>query len=465
MKIIFTHGYFLAEDPKEQEIMRPYVPLGILYLSAYLEKNGYENEVFDSTFSSFEELKKRLLKEKPDLVAMYTNLMTKLNVLKIIRMIREQPELNKTKIILGGPEVRNHAPNFLHYGADIIVVGEGEETMLELTRYFDNQEIFLKDIKGIIYQNDLKETISNPEREKIRDLNQLTFPNRKKVNLQLYFDAWKNRHGESAISVSTMRGCPYSCNWCSRAVYGQSYRRRSPVLVADELEWIEKNYQVDTAWFVDDVFTISHKWLGEFAEEMSRRKIKLRYECITRADRMNLEVIQLLKKSGCFRVWIGAESGSQKIIDAMDRRVKVEQVREMIQETRKAGLQAGTFIMVGYPGETEDDLKETVHHLKVADPDLYTITIAYPIKGTPLYAEVEDRFIEKLPWETSTDRMIDFKRSFSRKYYDYAIRWIYNEMAIHKAGKINGRSIRKITTHKIKSLASRGLMAWEKATG
>jgi len=180
---------------------------------------------------------------------------------------------------------------------------------------------------------------------------------------------------------------------------------------------------------------------------------------------MDEAVIHLLKESGCFRVWIGAESGSQKIIDDMDRRVKVEQVREMIQASRKHGLQAGTFIMVGYPGETQSDLEETMEHLKAANPDVYTITIAYPIKGTPLYAEVENRFIEQLPWEASTDRMIDFKRNFSRKYYDYAIRWIYNEMAIHQSGKINPGSIKKIAVHKFKSLASRGLMAWERATG
>ncbi|MEP7168176.1 MAG: radical SAM protein, partial [Bacteroidota bacterium] len=270
---------------------------------------------------------------------------------------------------------------------------------------------------------------------------------------------------ESAASVSTMRGCPYTCKWCSRAVYGQTYRRISPALVADELEWIQKNYTVDTIWFVDDVFTISHKWMKEFADEIEKRNLKIKYECITRADRMNEEVIQLLKKSGCFRVWIGAESGSQKIIDAMDRRVKVGQVRDMIQLSKKYQIQSGTFIMVGYPGETEEDISETIEHLKISDPDLFTITIAYPIKGTPLYEEVENNFIHQLAWEDSTDRQIDFKRTYSRRYYDYAVRWIYNEMELHKAGRNKNIPFSKTPILKMKSLAAKSLMLWERSFG
>ena len=140
---------------------------------------------------------------------------------------------------------------------------------------------------------------------------------------------------------------------------------------------------------MDDVFTISHKWLTAFRDALVQHKVLIPYECITRADRMNEEVIRILKETGCFRVWIGAESGSQKVIDLMDRRVDVNQVRSMIQLTKQHGIEAGTFIMLGYPGETEEDIEETIQHLKESDPDLFTITVAYPIKGTELYQEVE----------------------------------------------------------------------------
>jgi anaerobic magnesium-protoporphyrin IX monomethyl ester cyclase len=457
MKIVFTHGYFIAEDAKEQEIMRPYVPLGILYISAWLQKSGYDNQVFDSTFSTFEKQKEFILETKPDVLAIYTNLMTKLNVLRTIRFVRSQPELSHTRIVLGGPEVRNHVDNFLLHGADFIVLGEGEESTLELVQFLDEKATCsLQDIAGIAYLREGKTTY-NAERAKLRDLDELPMPNRKKVNMQLYFDAWKSRHGTNAISINTMRGCPYSCKWCSRAVYGQSYRRRSPKHVADEMEWISKNYEVDSIWFVDDVFTVSHKWLKEFRDELTTRNIRIPFECITRADRMNEEVIADLKASGCFRVWIGAESGSQKVIDLMDRRVDVNKVRDMIRKAQENGIQAGTFIMVGYPGETQEDIFETVTHLKESNPDLFTITVAYPIKGTPLYQEVENVFIEDLPWETSTDRDIDFKRTYSRNYYNHAVQHIINEVNAFKAAQ-RGQWLSMMKL-KFRSLRARGAMA------
>ena len=452
MKILLTHGYFLAEDPKEQLIMRPYPPLGILYISSYLEANGFANDVYDSTFSNLTALKTYIEETKPGIIGIYTNLMTKLNVLKIIQFLKSDTSLQNIKIILGGPEVRNHKEKFLAYGADIIVFGEGEDTMLDLVKAWSSGvEPDLHNMQGIAFK-DKEGIIIMPDRVLIRDINQLAFPNRKKINLQLYFDAWKQKHGFSMVNVNTMRGCPYSCKWCSRAVYGGSYRRRSAALVVDEIQWLQQNYQFDMIWFVDDVFTINHKWLNEFAAEIEKRKVTVSYEIITRSDRVNEEVLQLLKQSGCFRVWIGAESGSQKVIDAMDRRVKVEQVRETIKMVKAYGMEAGTFIMLGYPGEEEADIKETLHHLKYSNPDYYTITVAYPIKGTPLYSEVENIFTEKLPWESSTDRDIDFKRRYKRSYYTQAIKWINNEMLYKQKNKNLGSILIKLKSMKARSM-------------
>ena len=453
MKILLTHGYFLQEDPKEQLIMRPYPPLGILYISAYLEEHGYENEVFDSTFSNIETLKEYILKERPAIIGIYTNLMTKLNVLKIISFVRATPSLQHLKIILGGPEVRNHKEKFLEYGADVIVFGEGEETMMELVQSFaSSSSPGLHSIPGIAFKEE-GTVVVMPERVLIKDVNQLSFPNRKKINLQLYFDVWKQKHGISMVNVNTMRGCPYSCKWCSRAVYGASYRRRNPKLVVDEIEWLKENYRFDMIWFVDDVFTINHRWLREFVQEVNERNMIVPYEIITRSDRVNADVLRLLKDSGCARVWIGAESGSQKIIDAMDRRVQVEQVREIIKQVKAFGMEAGTFIMLGYPGENETDIKETLAHLKYSDPDQYTITVAYPIKGTPLYSQVENIFTEALPWESSTDRDIDFKRTYKRAYYSHAVQWINYEMLYNK----KKRELKSFLI-KLKAIRARSMM-------
>jgi anaerobic magnesium-protoporphyrin IX monomethyl ester cyclase len=431
MNVLLSHGYFLEDDAKEQTIMRPYPPLGILYISAFLEQHNVSNEVFDTTFSSKKKFLDYLLINKPPIIALYTNLMTKLNVLEIIRSAKHH--LPSSKIILGGPDVRYNAAHYLQQGADFIVLGEGELTTLELIQHLNTSSPELSTIFSIAYLLD-GVMIQTPEREKIKNLNDLPLPNRKKIDLHLYLNAWKKFHGKNAISVSTMRGCPYTCKWCSRAVYGLSYRRRSPEKVVDELEQIRDNYNPDTLWFVDDVFTISHKWLEGFRDELKKRNLFIPYECITRADRMSEEVIAMLRETGCFRVWIGAESGSQKVIDLMERRVDVNQVRHMIQLSKKHGIESGTFIMLGYPGETEDDIEETIEHLKESNPDHFTITVAYPIKGTALYEEIEAHQTTSLDWASSTDRQIDFKRSYSRKYYDYAVKRVINEVNYYKLG-------------------------------
>jgi radical SAM superfamily enzyme YgiQ (UPF0313 family) len=460
MKLILTHGYFLNEDPAEQRIMKPYPPLGILYISAYLKEHGIDNKIFDTTFSSKSELKKYLVEEKPDYIAIYVNLMTKVNVLEIIRFIKSTESIKNAKIILGGPEVRYNATDLLKHGTDFAVIGEGEETTLELINKLEMKNGYdLNSIKGIGFKDENGKIIFSPERSLIADIDTLPFPNRNGIDISKYQQVWKKHHSLDAISVSTMRGCPYTCRWCSRAVYGLTYRRRSPEKVVEELLHIKTKYNPDTIWFVDDVFTISHKWLTGFNEELKNNKLKIKYECITRADRMNEEVIKTMKESGCFRVWIGAESGSQRIIDAMDRRVKVEQVREMIKLSRKHGLQAGTFIMLGYPGETERDIEETINHLKLSDPDHFTITIAYPIKGTEFFQEIETNQVNAFDWEKQTDRNRDFKRTYPRRYYDFAVRRVVNEVKLHQSKK--NKSINtEVVKFKLKSYAAKAGMLW-----
>lgn len=439
MKLLLTHGYFLEEDPKEQEIMRPYPPLGILSISAYLTKEGIENSVFDSTFHKFVDLKAYILENKPKYIALYTNLMTKLNIVKIVSFVKSASEIDPPTVIIGGPDVTYNVENYLNTGADIIVIGEGEQTMQEVITTLDTSAApSLQDIHGIAFKNEKNEVITTKSRAKLKDINELPVPARDKIDIHKYLEVWKKYHGSSTINVSTQRGCPYTCAWCSTAVYGQSYRRRSPQNTVQELIALKKEYNLDTVWFVDDVFTVSHKWLREFNEEVNKHQLKLNYECISRADRMNEEVIQLLKSSGCMRVWIGAESGSQKIINEMDRRVDVNKVREMIQLCNKIGIETGTFIMLGYPKETKADIRETINHLKVSNPTYFTITIAYPIKGTRLHGDIEDKITNRLDWQTSTDREIEFERMYSRRFYDYAVRLVYNEVNYHKrqvAGK------------------------------
>lgn len=453
MSTILTHGYFLAEDEKEQKIMRPYPPLGLLYVSAYLEQHNVDHQVFDSTFSTEKEWFDFIKKYQPKVVALYTNLMTKVKILELIEKVKSEELLSKTKILLGGPDVTYNWENYLNHGADFLVIGEGEESFLEFLNEHNGQQDY-SSILGLAYKNKSGGIVKNQSRIKIKDVDQLPVPNRKKIDLSPYLETWKIHHGKSTLNISTQRGCPYTCQWCSTAVYGQSYRRRSPKLVVDEIEGLIQQYQPDALWFVDDVFTVSHKWIAAFSEEMRKRNISIPFECITRAERLNETVIQDLKSAGCFRVWIGAESGSQRIIDLMQRQVNIDKVAQMMKLTKSYGIETGTFIMLGYPTETKEDIQLTIDYLKDANPDNFTITVAYPIKGTGLFNQIKPLITKDPTWSKNTDRDIEFQRTYPRKYYDYAVRKVVNELNFHKT-KLQGNIYsKKAIVFKLKSILS-----------
>ena len=426
MSLILTHGYYLYEDEKEQRIMKPYPPLGLLYISAYLNKEGVENHVFDTTFYNQKAQLQFIEEKKADVVAIYTNLMTKIEVVQLIKELRNNARYRFPKIVLGGPDITYNCENYLKAGAHYLVIGEGEQSLHELYKAIMEKQP-IAEIDGIAYLEEGQVIKTNP-RLKMKDLSSLPQPNREAVPMEKYLQTWKSNHGKSSITISTQRGCPYTCKWCSTAVYGQSYRRRPASSVVDEILLLKQRYNPDALWFVDDVFTVSHKWIKSFHEEMISRKAIIPFECITRAERLNDEILLMLKEAGCFRIWIGAESGSQRIVDAMDRRVDINLVKQMIQKTNAMGMETGTFIMLGYPGEHEEDINKTINYLKDANPTHFTITVAYPIKGTALYNEIESKITVKPDWENSTDREIDFKRTYSKKFYKYALSRVVNEV-------------------------------------
>lgn len=437
--------------------MRPYPPLGILYISSYLNKYNIVNDVFDSTFYSREEQLTFLKNAQPKVVAIYTNLMTKIEVIKLVRILKSDASFGFPKIIIGGPDITYNLENYLNTGAHFLIIGEGEQTTLELYQAIVNNENYYE-IPGIAYLEN-NEVIKTAARVKMKDLSDLPLPNRAAIPVEKYLDLWKSHHGQSSMTISTQRGCPYTCKWCSTAVYGQSYRRRPANLVAEELKLLKAKYNPDSIWFVDDVFTVSHKWIKAFHKEVIKQDAIIPFECITRAERLNDEVLQLLKEAGCYRIWIGAESGSQKIIDAMDRRVEVDTVKEAIQKTNNLNIETGTFIMVGYPGEDEKDINDTVRYLKAANPTHFTITVAYPIKGTSLYNDIEDKITLHPNWNTSTDRDIDFKRTYSRKFYNFAVRHIVNEVNFYKeVTKGKDKSLIKSFKLKTKSVLAKTAM-------
>ena len=425
--LLLTHGYFLYEDPKELQILKPYVPLGLLYICAHLRTKGFDVDVFDTTFSSMEELERHLESDRPSVLGIYANLMTRKRVVEILQIARS----SGWRTVVGGPEPGAYVREYLEAGAEVVVFGEGETAMEELLPALQSKsEAALHHISGIAFLDNSGRLHQTGPRPQIPDLDTLPWPARDAIDVQRYVETWRGAHGKGSLSFITARGCPYHCRWCSHQVFGKTHRRRKPAKVVDEVEWLLQTYHPDMVWIADDVFTIHHGWLRAYAAEMRQRGLYIPFECITRADRLNPESADLLAELGCFRLWIGSESGSQKILDAMERGVTVEQVHSAVDLCKARGIQTGMFLMWGYEGEELEDIEATIDHVKRTDPDIFFTTVAYPIKGTPYYEKTANSLVPLKPWRQSSDRELLLRGRRTPEFYAFADRLLQNEVQL-----------------------------------
>jgi radical SAM superfamily enzyme YgiQ (UPF0313 family) len=294
----------------------------------------------------------------------------------------------------------------------------------------------LATLAGIVYRDGGGRVITTPGRAQIKDLDSLPWPDREAIDIDRYVDVWRTHHGMGSVNLITARGCPYACNWCSHATFGRTHRRRAPADCAAEVDHIVQRYRPDQVWYADDVFTISHRWLFDYAAELQRRDLRVPFETISRADRLaKEEVWEALAAMGCYRIWIGSESGSQRILDAMHRGVTTEQVQWAAEAARRHGIEVGMFLMWGYEGEEVADIEATIEHVKHTDPDLYFTTVSYPIKGTGYYEAVADKLVIRPDWADHTDRDLRIAGRHARQYYDHADAWLHAAVDAHRLAR------------------------------
>ncbi len=439
MKLILTHTYFLEDDPQEQRVMKPYPPLGLLYLSAYLKQHGVDVQVFDTTFSNFPALIEYFEAEQPEVLGIHCNLLTKFNVLKLISYCRKKGIIS----ILGGPDASTQVAEFLDYGADVIISGEGEKPLLAVLHALaSGTKNALHDIPNVSFKDARGNIVQNPRQASRTQLDEYPFPDREAIDLEKYLSAWETHHGQRSLSLITARGCAFTCKWCSHSVYGHTHRRRKPEKVIEEIQWLAEKYRPTHLWFADDVFTVNKRWLAKFQQLMDAAKLHFPFECIARADKIDPEIVQMLKSLGCYRVWFGAESGSQRILDAMSRGVTKAQIRDATNWCRRQGIQAGYFVMFGYPGEELADIAETIAFVRDRQPDVYLTTVAYPLRGTQLYDEIRGQIIAKTGWESHLQRELDIKQRFSHELYQFAIKKLaseYRRKQLRDAGGLSAK--------------------------
>lgn len=438
MDVLLSHSYFLAEDPHERRIMKPYAPLGLLYVSAYLKREGFDVAVQDTTFAQRADVHARLAAREAPVLGLYTNLTTRASVLDLTRAAKA----SGWTVVHGGPESANWPEAYLAHGADVVVIGEGERTMAELLGALARAgKHRLHDVAGIVFVDEEGRVVRTPPRPLIADLDALPWPDRDAIDMAAYLACWREHHGVGSLNMICARGCAYRCRWCSHSVFGHHHARRSPQDVAAELAHVVERWRPDMLWYADDVFTIHPRWLAEYAAELDARGLRVPFECITRADRLSSASVEALRTMGAFRVWIGGESGSQAVLDAMERGVKVEQVRAAVEALKAAGVAVGMFLMWGYDGETTADIEATVDLVRRADPDVFLTTVAYPIKGTPYYDAVAGRVVAPADWAAGSDRDHRVRGRPGPRYYRFATRRLRHAVALDRLRRDRPRAI------------------------
>jgi anaerobic magnesium-protoporphyrin IX monomethyl ester cyclase len=440
-EVLVGQSYYLRFDPKLWQAMQPYPPLGSLYAASYLRSRGYAVSLFDAMLAESEtEWTDAIAREKPHYAVLFEdnfNYLSKMCLLRMReaawRMIASARQHGCT-VILCGADATDHAADYLNRGADYILQGEGEVTLGELLDSLTGKTSQpLEDILGLAYASSGQLRV-NARRPDIKDVDALPFPAWDLVDVEGYRAIWLKHHGYFSMNIVSTRGCPFHCNWCAKPIWGQRYNSRSPENVVAEMRWLKATYHPDHLVFVDDIFGLKPGWLSRFSDLLAAEDAKIPFKCLNRADLLlRPGEVDALAKAGAQTVWMGAESGSQKILDAMDKGTRVEQIYQARMLLKNAGIQAGFFLQFGYPGETREDIERTIRMVRDCTPDDIGISVSYPLPGTRFYAAVRGQLGQKQNWQDSEDLAMLYQGPFSTVFYRQLHLVVHKEFRARKA--------------------------------
>ncbi len=439
--VLLGQAYYLRFDPKLWDAQQPYAPLGSLYAASCLRERGYRVALFDAMLAGSEaEWSAALDRHRPALAVLFEdsfNYLSKMCLRRMRQAAFTMIDLARARgcpIVVAGSDATDHPDLYLARGASAVIAGEGEATLVELTdALLGRSAAPLASIHGLVVRDASGGTSHTPGRAFLRDLDALPLPAWDLVDVDRYRRIWCARHGYFSMNLVTTRGCPYSCNWCARPVYGQRYASRSPELVVAEIAWLTRTYAPDHLSFADDIFGLKPGWIERFAELAARDGVALPFKCLLRADLLDERIAEALRVARCRSVWIGAESGSQRILDAMDKGLRVGQIERAADLLRRAGIEVGFFLQFGYPGETREDIERTLDMVRRCRPDDIGISVSYPLPGTKLYERVRAELREKQNWDDSADLAMMYRGPYSTEFYRALHRVVHTEFRMRKA--------------------------------
>jgi radical SAM superfamily enzyme YgiQ (UPF0313 family) len=421
--VLLTHSYHLPYDAKQLRKMQPYIPMGTLYAATALRGSGISTAVFDSMLTEPSANFPAMLEEhRPKIVAVYEddfNFLSKMCLTRMRDVAWDIAKVSKTigaTVVVHGSDSTDNPELFLEHGFDYVLCGEAENVLVHLcASLLRGAEI--PPLDGLLRFDEDGGIVRGPERlARNPEWARLHLPARDLIDLELYRAAWASAHGYFSTNMVASRGCPFRCNWCAKPVSGNRFHLRPAAPVAEEMLLL-KRAGVEHIWFGDDVFALNHHWVRQLAEEVTKRDAAVPFKIQSRADLMTEETVEHLKAAGCAEVWMGVESGAQAILDAMDKGLTLAAVIAARDRLKVAHIRACFFLQFGYPGETWNELQETIAFVRKTRPDDIGISFSYPLSGTAFYERVRDQLGPKRNWTDSDDLCIMFKAAYTTDFY------------------------------------------------
>jgi anaerobic magnesium-protoporphyrin IX monomethyl ester cyclase len=438
--ILFSHSYFMRFDPKQWETGQPYPPIGTLYAAAVVREQGHQVSLFDTLFAyGPEEVILPLQQLSPDFFVIYDdgfNYLTKMCLTNMREAAFEMMKFAKQKgctVIVSSSDATDHFEQYLEEGADFVILGEAEQTLAELISAITKQQTSFMTIPGLAFRQQ-DAVIKTIKRAVMKELDELPFPAWDLVDLEPYRKMWLHHRGYFSLNMATTRGCPFKCNWCAKPIYGNRYNTRSPENVVAELKMLKYKYQFDHIWFCDDIFGLKPGWMHEFADLVEKEQLQFSFKIQARADLLLQEDhIKDLARAGCSNIWMGAESGSQKILDAMDKGTTIEQIYKATKLLKKNNIHPSFFIQFGYPGETKDDIEKTIRMINELLPYEIGISVSYPLPGTVFHEKVKTQLSDKSNWTDSDELVLMFRNTYAPAFYKQLHRYVHKSYRKHIA--------------------------------
>lgn len=436
--VLFTHAYHLAHDPKQQQRGQPYPPLGTLYAAAVARSAGYRVAVFDTMLEEPEPgFSEALRRHKPRVVVLYEDSFNYLSKMCLLRSrelswkMRAEAAAAGALVLVHGSDASDHAAEYLEQGFDAVLVGEGEQALVELLdAILHAGQTSQWAIPGLVLRGSgPTRVVRTAPRKPKHDLSQLPFPARDLAQMSAYADIWRRSTGYISTNVVASRGCPFRCNWCAKPIFGNNYSLRPARSVAEEIAALKRDHGVEHVWFADDIFALNAEWTHQFADAMIGLGAVLPFKIQSRADLMRPDTVASLKRAGCNEIWMGVESGAQSVLNRMDKGLRVESVVRARQLLREHGIRACYFLQFGYPGEGLKEIEATIELVRSTRPDDIGVSVSYPLPNTIFYERVSAQLGAKRNWVDSGELSMMFQSAYSTQFYKSLRNALHYEVA------------------------------------